>query len=168
MDFNKSKAHDVVDELGRKARRYWKKVIEGKAQGDSEIASSEQVAYANLLDFGMRVGLAWLVTTFLIYVLSLREPHIPLDEIPRYWSMSVHQYLEAADVPTGWEWLSLAAKGDFINFLPIAFLSAVTIGCYLRILPILIRKRNRVFTGIVVAEIMVLVLAASGILASGH
>lgn len=168
MNFPVDKASEVVDGLGRKVRAYWKQVLEGRAQGDSEIASPEQVAYANLLDLGMRVGLAWLVTAFAIYVIGIREPHIPLEDISRYWSMSVHDYLVAAQVPTGWGWLSLAGKSDFMCFLPIAFLSAITIACYARILPRLVAKRDRVYAAIAVAEIAVLALAASGILAGGH
>lgn len=167
MDFQ-NKAHEVVDGLGRKARDYWKSVIEGRSQGHSDIASEEQLAYANLLDLSMRIGLAWLVTVFGIYVLGLREPHIPFADIPRYWSMPVHDYLEATKVPTGWGWLSLANKSDFMCFLPIAFLSGVTIACYIRILPILVAKRDGIFIAVAAAEIAVLVLAASGILAGGH
>lgn len=168
MNLKHNKAHEVADSLGRKARAYWKQVIEGRSQGKSEIASAEQVAYANLLDLGMRVGLAWLVTAFGIYVLAIREAHIPLDEITRFWSMPVHDYLEAARVPTGWGWLALAGNGDFMCFLPIAFLSAITVACYARILPSLIVKRNYVYAAIALAEIAVLVLAASGVLAGGH
>lgn len=167
MDFQ-HKAHEVVDGLGRKARDYWKSVIEGRSQGHSDIASEEQLAYANLLDLTMRLGLAWLVTVFAIYVLGLREPHIPFEDITRYWTMPVHEYLAASKVPTGWGWLALVSKSDFMCFLPIAFLSAVTIACYARILPILVAKRDRVFIAIASAEIAVLVLAASGILVGGH
>jgi hypothetical protein len=135
---------------------------------DTERASAEQIAYANLLDFGMKLGLGALVFTFALYVLGVVSPKIPLEQVPKYWLMSVHDYLEATHIPTGWGWLSLAGKGDFLNFLPIAFLSGVTVVCYLRILPILTAKKDRIFAAIAVAEVVVLLLAASGILVGGH
>jgi hypothetical protein len=60
-------------------------------------------------------------------------------------------------------------KGDFLNFAGIVFLAGVTIICYARIIPILLRKKDTVFVVIAVLEVLVLVLAASGLLkAGGH
>lgn len=80
----------------------------------------------------------------------------------------MHDYQAAAQVPVGWGWLSLAHKGDFLNFVPIAFLSLVTIVCYLRILPMLYANGDKIYVGIAAVEVLVLVLAASGILAASH
>jgi hypothetical protein len=133
-----------------------------------QYTTPEQTAYAVILDWGMKVGFVILVATFLLYVLGIASPHIPVDDLPRYWTMPVGEYLKAADVHPGWTWLALVGKGDFMNFVGIAFLSAVTILCYARILPILVAARDNVYTAIAVLEILVLTLAASGILAAGH
>lgn len=140
----------------------------GENDGASEYATQVPLAYAQWLDWGMKLGFVALVATFAGYVFGVTAPHVPLDQISRYWSMEAHDYLEAAQVPTGWGWLKLAGTGDFMNFLPIAFLSAVTIFCYMRILPMLLRNGDRLYAGIAVAEILVLTLAASGILVVGH
>ncbi|HXX53174.1 MAG TPA: hypothetical protein VEI28_01245, partial [Thermodesulfovibrionales bacterium] len=58
-------------------------------------ATEEQVTYAKLLDFGMKVGLLALIITFIIYLSGILTPHIPVNDLPRYWGMSVHKYLEA-------------------------------------------------------------------------
>ena len=132
-------------------------------------ATEEQLAYAKLLDVGMKVGLIMLVITFVIYLLGALTPHIPVNDLPKYWSMPVNEYLKATDIHTGWSWLYLLGKGDFLNFVGIAFLSGVTILCYLRILPILFRKKDTVYGILAIIEVLVLVLAASGILkAGGH
>ena len=54
-----------------------------------------------------------------------------------------------------------------MNFLGIAFLAGVTIVCYLRILPILFAKKDRIYALIALLEVLVLSLAASGLLSSG-
>ena len=57
--------------------------------------------------------------------------------------MRAHEFNQAFNVPTGWGWTSLVAKGDYLNFVGIAMLGGLSILCYLVILPILIRKRIR-------------------------
>lgn len=130
-------------------------------------ATEEQLAYAKLLDLGMKVGLLTLVITFFIYVFEIFSPHIPVNELPNYWKLPVKQYLKAANIHTGWSWLSMVGQGDFLNFIPIAFLAGVTILCYIRIIPILFRKKDTIYAVLAIIEVLVLVLAASGVLKSG-
>lgn len=134
----------------------------------SQYASEEQMAYAAILDWGMKIGFLALVVTFVLYLTGLVSPHVPVDRLPELWSLPVGRYLELTGVHTGWGWFELVGKGDFMNFAGITFLSAVTIGCYLRILPIMLAKREMVYSAIIVAEVAILGLAASGILAGGH
>ncbi len=130
-------------------------------------ATEEQLAYAKLLDLGMKVGLLTLIVTFFIYVFGIFSPHIPVGDLPKYWTMPVKDYLIAADIHTGWTWLSEVGKGDFLNFIPIVFLAGVTIFCYIRIIPILFRKKDTIYAVLAIVEVLVLVLAASGVLKSG-
>jgi len=132
-------------------------------------ATEEQLAYAKLLDFGMKLGLLALIITFIVYLSGILSPYIPVNDLPRYWGMSVHKYLEATGIHPGWTWIGMLGKGDFLNFIGIAFLAGVTILCYLRIIPILFRKKDTVYGILAIVEVLVLVLAASGILkAGGH
>lgn len=130
-------------------------------------ATEEQIAYAKLLDMGMKLGMLALIITFIIYVGGILTPHIPVNDLPKYWSMPVKDYLSATGIHPGWTWLGLLGKGDFLNFLGIAFLSGVTILCYIRIIPIFFRKKDAVYGILAIIEVLVLVLAASGILKSG-
>lgn len=132
-------------------------------------ATEEQLAYANLLDKGMKVGLIILTIFFVIYLFGILSPYLPVKELPNYWSMSVHDYLEHTGIHPGWTWLNLIGKGDFLNFIGITFLAAVTVICYLRIVPILFKNKDTVYGILALLEVLVLVLAASGILkAGGH
>jgi uncharacterized membrane protein len=130
-------------------------------------ATEEQLAYAKLLDLGMKVGLLALIITFIIYATGIFAPHVPVSDLPKYWSMPVHQYLEATGIHPGWVWLSMLGKGDFLNFTGIAFLALVTLICYVRIIPILFRKKDTVYGVIAIVEVLILALAASGVLKSG-
>ena len=58
--------------------------------------------------------------------------------------------------------------GDFLNFLGIAFLAAVTIICYLSVIPTFLKKKDYVYATFALVEALILTLAASGLLAVGH
>ena len=130
-------------------------------------ASEEQKAYADLLFYGSWLGLAIMVVTYFLYMSGILAPHVPLEQMPDLWSKPVTHYLAVANVPTGWGWVSLLGTGDFINFTGIVLLAGLTIVCYLRVIPVLIRKGDRVMTFIAIAETLVLLFAASGIVGSG-
>jgi hypothetical protein len=130
-------------------------------------ASEEQMAYAGVLNIGMWLGLAILVITFFIYISGVLPSYVPIDDLPKYWTMRVHDFNHALNAPTGWHWASLVGKGDYLNFVGIAMLSGLTILCYLVILPILIRKKDTAYAVIALVEVLVLSLAASGLLKVG-
>ena len=130
-------------------------------------ATEEQVLYAKILNIGMLIGLAGLVIAFIIYCTGILEPLIPLEKVQSYWILSVSEYLEQSGIQAGWAWFGNLQFGDMLNFLPIAFLSLLTIVCYIAILPGLIRKKDTAFVVIALLEIIVLAVAASGILGTG-
>jgi len=130
-------------------------------------ASEEQLAYANVLNIGMWLGLLIVVVTFIIYASGILQSFIPIEELPKYWSMKVTDYIHASHAPTGWGWAAMVGKGDYLNFIGIAMLAGLTALCYLVILPILIRKKDTPYVVIAIVEVLVLALAASGILKSG-
>jgi len=146
------------------------------SQGQTAVADDDQLLYASILAKGMYLGLGMLLITFFLYMTGLLQPGIPIEELPRLWTLSAHEYLEVVnheflhrpEVVTGWRWVALLGMGDYLNFVGIAFLSAVTIACYAGVLPSLFRKKDWIYATIAVLEIIVLVLAASGIVAVGH
>jgi hypothetical protein len=134
---------------------------------DKTKASEEQIAYANVLNIGMWFGLALLIITFFVYLSGVLPSYVPIDDLPKYWTMRVHDFNVALNAPTGWGWTALLGRGDYLNFVGIAILSGLTILCYMVILPILSRKKDRAYVVIAIVEILVLSLAASGLLKVG-
>lgn len=134
---------------------------------DKTKATGEQIVYANILNIGMIIGLAIIVVTFIVYMSGILSSFIPPQEIPKYWTMSSKNFIHSLGAPTGWDWLALVGKGDYLNFIGIALLAGLTIVCYLVILPILMKKKDTPYVVIAIIEVAVLALAASGILKSG-
>lgn len=135
-------------------------------------AEDEQALYASILEIGVFVGLGVLFVTFTLYVTGVLSPSVPLHELPNYWGLSVHEFLATTNaqflhhehVITGWSWLSVLGKGDYLNFVGIALLAGITIVCFLGIIPTLVKKHDWIYMTMATLEVLVLTLAASGIL----
>lgn len=128
----------------------------------------EQTVYARWLDRGTRIGLWLLIATFSAYALGLAQPQVELARLPEVWGLSAERYQAVTGAPTGWGWLGLLHKGDYLNLLAVSLLSLVTVACYLRILPIHLRRGEHLVAAMIVAQVVVLLAAASGALAGGH
>lgn len=139
-------------------------------------ADADQLLYAGILAKGMYLGLGILLVTFALYMTGMVQPGIPIEELPRLWTLSAHEYLEVVnheflhrpDVVVGWGWMAVLGMGDYLNFIGIALLAAVTIVCYMGVLPSLFRKRDWIYATIATLEVIVLALAASGLVSVGH
>ena len=106
----------------------------------------------------MRIAFATLLVTFAAYLFGALEPLVPTAELARLWSLPVDQYVAATGAPTGWGWLPMLGKGDYLNFIGIALLATVSIACYARIVPALPRLHA------VLAVIQIAVLLAAALL----
>lgn len=129
----------------------------------------EQIVFAAVLRAGTGLSMLALVLGFLLYLGGLVPALVPIGELPRYWGLSAEHYLAATGLPRGWGWMGLVGHGDILNLVGIAMLGGLTIVCYLAILPVLLRKRDGAYSVIVALELIVLLLAASGLLVgAGH
>lgn len=140
--------------------------MEDKSYASLE-ATPEQLLYAKILERGMYLGLLILLITFGLYAFGIMDPYIPLDKISKYWSMNVNDYLHHANIKPGWAWVGMIKYGDFVNFIGIAILAGVTILCYAAIVPTLLKNKDTVYAIIAILEVIVLTVAASGILGAG-
>ncbi|MBI4880441.1 MAG: DUF1634 domain-containing protein [Planctomycetes bacterium] len=127
----------------------------------------EQVIYANMLLLGVWVGLFALLLTYTIYLTGLLPPEVPIAEIPQHWHKGVDEFLAVTGGSTGWSWAGRLNRGDFLNYVPFALLGLTSIVCYLVLLANYVQARNRIFSVMVALEILVLSVAASGILGGG-
>jgi hypothetical protein len=123
--------------------------------------------YARWLDIATKAGFAISLCAFLVYVGGLLPAYLPLEELPRYWTLPVHRFIEVTGAPQGWTWLGELAYGDGLNLAAIALLGLVTPACYARLLPALIAERDWLQAALAGTQLVVLLAAASGLLA-GH
>ena len=127
----------------------------------------EQQIYARWLTIGTRIGLAWLAVSFALYMLALLDPHVPHGELPRLWTLPVDQYVAASGAPTGWNWVTLLHRGDYLNFIGVALFAGISAIAYARIVPLFIARGEYGRAAIALLQILVLVAAASGVVLLG-
>lgn len=135
---------------------------------NTQLQKAEAHRYAILLDWGTRVGLVVLVLGFAAYVFGLATPHVPLDQLPQLWNQPVAIYLQKTGTPTGWGWLVHAGKGDMFNLVGIAILAGCSLPPLFGLIPLYLKRRDYAYASICAAIILVLVLAASGVVSGGH
>lgn len=126
-----------------------------------------QLFYARVIDRAAKLGFLLLLLTFSVYISGVLTPYVPLEHLPRYWGVSAPEYLKATQIQPGWGWLAKLHHGDLLNFFPIAILAGVSIFGYLCLVYKFLRNREVILGIIVIFQVMVLILAASGILRTG-
>jgi hypothetical protein len=124
---------------------------------------AEQEVYARWLAWGVRLGFTALVVTFFLYVTGLVPAGVAPERLPLLWGEPVGEYLKATGAPTGWSWVPRLREGDLLNLVGVAILASASIVCHLRVLPLFVRSRERVFVAICIAQVIVLGAAAAGI-----
>ena len=121
--------------------------------------------YARWLDIATKAGFVISLVAFLLYAGRVAPPYVPLDELSRYWSLPVQEFIQATGAPSGWAWLGELGYGDGLNLLAIALLGLVTPLCYARLVPALIAERDWLQAALALAQLAVLLAAASGLVA---
>ena len=121
---------------------------------------NEQQTYARWLDIGTRIALALLIASFLLYAFAVFDPLLPHAELPKLWAFPVDHFVAASGAPTGWGWLQLLHKSDYLIFVAVAALGLITVVCYARIIPILLAGGERWRAALALLQILVLLGAA--------
>jgi hypothetical protein len=128
----------------------------------------EQLLYARWLQWGTRCGQCLLWLTFALYLLGWPSPHLAPKLLPHYWGLPVKDFLQATGSPAGWGWLEMLVHSDMAGLLGIAFLALCCLWPLLALIPQYWRRRDFAFVALCAAQILVLLLAASGLLVSSH
>ena len=120
--------------------------------------------YGRILDLAAKAAFALALVAFTVYVFHLLPAYVALDQLPRVWGLPVDRYLEATGAPREFEW-RLAGYGDVLNLAAIALIALVTPLCYARLVPTLLAQKDRLLALLALAQLAILLAAASGVLA---
>jgi len=122
--------------------------------------------YAWWLTWGARAGMALLLAGFVAYVTGLVGPHVPIERVPELWHRPASELLREIGLRPGWGWAELVHRSDMMMLAGIALLASCSAACLAAVAPLFLARGERAFAAICVVEILVLLLAASGVLAT--
>jgi len=129
----------------------------------SVVVAAEQLRYARVLEWGMRLGLVVLATGFLAYVSGILPAQVPLADLPRLWGLPAADYLRVTGMSGGWSWLAMLGTGDALSLAGLALLAGASVPCLLALLPAFVARRDRTYFAIALVLAGVLLLAAAGL-----
>lgn len=129
---------------------------------------ADQLVYARILSVITNTGLAALALLFLLYVLEAREPHVPHERLPELWNLSAREFLEATGIAPGWGWTAWLHRADILTLVGISTLAFASVPCLVALMPVYWRTRQRALLAICGLEVLVILLAASGLVSGGH
>lgn len=128
----------------------------------------EQLAYAGVLDVLIKIGFTGLLSSFVLYVTRILPPYVEMETLATLWHLPLDEYLARTGTPSApWEWTRFLEFGDIMNYVPVAFIGSVSFICLARVLPVFAKKGDVAYTVIVLVQLVVIALAASGVLVAG-
>ena len=128
----------------------------------------EQHIYAKIIYHISNLGLLALIMGFILYIFGVLTPLVPLEELPKYWSLSLTQFLEKTGAPTGWRWTAMLGYGDVIPFLWVTILASVTFVCFLALLFSFLQRGANVLAFIAAMELFFILISASNLIQISH
>lgn len=131
----------------------------------------EQMVYATLLSFGVKTSLQALTLALVVYVSSIFFSFAKNMNAVPYWHLPLNQYHSAVglQIHGGWMWVTQLPPLELLSLTTVIYLASITIFCYMKIIPVFLKSKDYVYTILATAEVLVLLLAASGVLnVGGH
>lgn len=125
-------------------------------------------AYADGMERGVRIGLAGLAVSYVLYLTGILPPHVPIERTVAHWHLPAPEFAARCGLYHGWSWIMAFREGDYLSLILIAFLASVTIWCIVRLMPFLVREKDAPMLVITLIQLAILVLAASGLVSGGH
>jgi hypothetical protein len=113
-------------------------------------------------------GLALLGLGYLAYLARLVPLSVPIEAIAENWHLRAEELTEKLHLPHGWAWTADWKHADVLSFATVVFLASGTIACLAATFVSFIREKDAAYAIIVLLQIAVLLVAASGIGGGPH
>jgi hypothetical protein len=128
-----------------------------------DYASKDQMLLGSLYRVVSLVGFVLMAGSFALYVSGILPAQTPAKEVISNWHLDVDSYAEETGVSRGWAFLRDIGVGDNLAFGSLVFMAVAVIVCLAVMIPVFMRGRARLFAVIATLQMIVLILAASGI-----
>jgi uncharacterized membrane protein len=136
-------------------------------QDNSPRIEKVQLVYARVLEMVSHVAMFLLAAGYLVYILQLLPPSVPIESISGNWHLSAFDMQQKLHAPSGWLIFSNTEalfKGDVVSYFSIFYLCMATIICLVFAAIIFFRGKNYLYAAITALQVLVLFFAASGLI----
>lgn len=127
----------------------------------------EQLRYAAVMRWGARLGFAVLAVSMVALIMGWGDPLIPMNDLPSLWSQSSEHYRLALSAANRGTWLSGLLHPDLAGAAGLVMLLLVCVVGLVAVIPMYLRAGQRWLAWIGIAQLLVMGLAASGMLPGG-
>ena len=116
--------------------------------------------YARWLERGAKLAFAFALVALALYASGVLPPLVPLEDLPRLWTLPAAELARQTQAPGGWAWLPLVRYGDYLNLLGIALFALLALVCTARVIPAFLRRGERGQALLAALQVLVLLAAA--------
>jgi hypothetical protein len=125
--------------------------------------------FASVQGWGTRLSLLAMTAAFLLYESGALPVQMTLAEAIQRMGLSADAFVSATGAGAGWSRLARVAQGDVLAMAALLAPMASIAAAYIALVPLLVRQRDRMYLALVLLQLAVFALAASGWLgALGH
>ena len=130
--------------------------------------SRAQSRFAATLALTVLAAMIVLTLAFVAYATGILPSATPPVEVVRYWDLKAGDYLAATGQSAGWTWLARLPDGEACVKAALALIAAAILVCYAVAASVFAREGNRLYTTLTLLQIVIFVVAASGLGGGGH
>ena len=124
--------------------------------------------YARWLERGSKLAFAFALVALALYLSGVLPPLVPLEELPRLWTLPAAELARQTHVPGGWAWLPLVRYGDYLNLLGISLFALLALVCTARVVPAFLKSGERAQAVLAALQVLVLLAAALNLFPGAH
>jgi len=120
--------------------------------------------YASTLEFLSITGMILISLAFALYALELLPTSVALERVTELWHLDSATFADEAGISTGWSWIDSIFTGFGISFAALELLAVFALVAIGRLIPVYVKEKDNWYLTIVVAQVVVFLVAATGIL----
>jgi hypothetical protein len=123
--------------------------------------------YGHILHWLVLIGFVFLFVTFLVYGFGLLPSYMEAERVTDVWHLPADEAAAQTQRPAFWAWVTNLGRADLLSLGSLAVLSAVTPIGFAALFVMFLKRRDFAYAAMVLGQVLVLLLAASG-LVGGH
>ncbi|NTU59187.1 MAG: DUF1634 domain-containing protein [Chlorobiaceae bacterium] len=134
-------------------------------------ADRVQLAYAKTLDYVAHSVIIVMAAGYFLYLTGLLPLSVPIETIAGNWHLSASRLQAKLHLASGWSCFTRPEgifHGDIVSYISVIFLSLATLICLVSAFLVFIGEKKRLYSAITLLQVIVLLVAASGILSAGR